>query len=110
VALDARTVSRLAAVAGGGPARAMLLGGEVIDGEAAHRIGFVQRLGALDDALAWAEEIASLAPLTLAAHKLGLDGEADDAAAAYDRAWTSDDLREGLTAFQEKRPPRFEGR
>src|SRR4051794_3979811 len=91
VALDARTVTRLAALAGGGTARAMLLGGEVVDGEAAHRTGFVQRLGTLDDALAWAEEIAALAPLTLTAHKLGLDGSAG-ADEAYDRAWSSDDL------------------
>lgn len=108
VALDGRTVTRLAAVAGGGPARAMLLGGEVVDGEVAHRLGFVQRLGHLEDALAWAREIASLAPLTLAAHKLGLDGA--DARAAYERAWASDDLREGLAAFQQKRSPKFEGR
>jgi enoyl-CoA hydratase len=108
VALDGRTVTRLAAVAGGGPARAMLLGGDVLDGETAHRIGFVQRLGQLDDAVTWAREIAALAPLTLTTHKLGLDGA--DAAAAYERAWGSDDLREGLAAFHEKRPPKFRGR
>lgn len=109
VALDARTVTRLADLAGGGSARAMLLGGDVIDGETAHRAGFVQRLGGLDAALGWAAEIAALAPLTLTAHKLGLDGS-PDAALAYDRAWASTDLGEGLAAFREKRPPTFEGR
>lgn len=112
VVLDRRTVGRISSLAGDGTARAMLLGGELVDGETAHRLGLAQRLGNLDDALGWAASIATMAPLSLAGHKLALerpdDREANDA--AYARAWGSADLQEGLAAFQEKRSPRFEGR
>ena len=73
------------------------------------RVGLVQRLGSLDDALTWADEVAALAPLTLRAHKAALEGQ-PDAAPAVDRAWASADLQEGLTAFRERRRPVFEGR
>ena len=54
-------------------ARSVLLAAEVLDGEAALRLGLVARLGDLDAALAWADEIAALAPLTVAGHKLALE-------------------------------------
>jgi enoyl-CoA hydratase len=113
--VDHETVRRLAAFAGEGTARAMLLAGEECDGAAAHRLGLVQRLGDLAAALDWAQEIAGLAPLTVAAHKLGLErtaARADDPdfAEARRRAWRSADLQEGLAAFEERRAPRFQGR
>lgn len=113
LAVDAGTVRRLARVAGDGTARAMLLAAEVVDGEAAHRTGLVQRLGGLDDAVAWASEIAALAPLTLAAHKVALESAGPDdeqrVLEAARRAWASADLQEGLRAFRERRPPAFRG-
>jgi enoyl-CoA hydratase len=109
LAVDAWTVERLSLLAGHGLARAMLLAAEVVKGDEAHRVGFVQRLGALDDALAWADEIAALAPLTLRAHKAALEAQ-PDARAAFERAWASDDLREGLAAFHDRRRPLFHGR
>lgn len=110
--VDTATVERVVALAGVGPARAMLLAAEVIDGEAAHRLGFVQRLGGLGDALEWASAIAALAPLTVAGHKLTLERPAGDpdVAAAFARAWSSEDVAEGRAAFRERRPPRFRGR
>ena len=109
LAVDAWTVDRLALLAGHGPARAMLLAAEVVKGDEAHRLGLVQRLGSLDDALAWADDIAALAPLTLRAHKAAFEGR-PDAAAALARAWASDDLTEGLAAFRERRRPVFHAR
>jgi enoyl-CoA hydratase len=114
LAVDHETVRRVAQLAGDGTARAMLLAAEVVDGESLHRTGFVQRLGGLDDALTWAAEIAALAPLTIAAHKLALESTpapADDpaVAAARRRAWSSADLQEGLAAFRDRRPPTFTG-
>jgi len=109
--IDRWSVRRLVAMAGEGPTRAMLLAAEVLRGEEAHRLGLVQRLGGLDDALAWAEAISALAPLSIAGHKLALNGGAtDDFDAAFARAWTSEDLGEGMAAFRERRPPKFQGR
>lgn len=109
LAVDPWTVDRLALLAGHGPARAMLLAAEVVKGDEAHRLGLVQRLGSLDDALAWADDIAALAPLTLRAHKAALEGR-PDAGEALARAWASDDLTEGLAAFRERRRPVFHAR
>jgi enoyl-CoA hydratase/carnithine racemase len=116
--VDHWTIQRLALLAGAGPARAMLLGAETCSGDEAHRLGFVQRLGGLETALGWADEIAALAPLTLAGAKLALNrlemgvgrGDDPDVLAAWDRAWASDDLQEGIAAFRERRRPVFRGR
>ncbi|GAC1530655.1 MAG: enoyl-CoA hydratase [Acidimicrobiales bacterium] len=113
--VDHWTVKRLALVAGFGPARAMLVAAEEYDGVAAHRLGLVQRLGDLGDALAWATAVAGLAPLTMAGHKLGLNlveqgGDQSSYREAFNAAWSSEDHRKAMVARTAKTPPTFSGR
>lgn len=109
--VDRWTVERLARLAGHGPAQWMLLAGRELSGADGHRLGFVQELGGIETALAVAASIAELAPLTIAGHKIGLNGgDPESYSAAFARAWASEDLVEGQAAFRERRPPRFQGR
>lgn len=119
--VDAYTVHHLAGAVGHSVARAMLIGTETFDGTALADSGFVHRL--VDDdtdvraaGIAWASEIARLAPLTVAAHKAMLtDAEvpvepSTEAIEARLAAWRSEDLAAGLAAFADKRRPEFHGR
>jgi len=116
---DQWTLQRLVGFVGQGPARAMCLAAETYSGSRAHDLGFVQRLvepGQLaDEARSWAELITTLAPLTIAGFKVGLN-EAEAVTdwsptyrSAFETAWASGDLAEGLAAFGDRRPPAFEG-
>lgn len=113
--VDLWTVQRLVALAGQGPARAMLLTADTLTGGDALRLGLAQRAGDSETALAWADETAAKAPLTIAGHKRMLNAldtalpEDPDVAAAFERAWASDDLVEGRAAFAERRSPVFRG-
>jgi len=116
LAVDPWTIRRLAALAGGGPARRVILTCEALSAEEALGCGLADAAGDLDAALERAARIAGLAPLTLGYSKQALNRSADlDAAdpvvdALFEEVWRSADVAEGRAARQERRPPRFEGR
>ncbi len=115
LAIDQWTVARLANEVGPSVARNMLLTASTYRAADLVAGGFVHRIGDRRAAIDWAEEIARLAPLTIAAHKVALETSAappeTDAlvVAARDRAWASADAEEGRLAFLEKRAPVFRG-
>ena len=118
LAVDRWTVERVVQEVGWSAARYMLLTGESVRAESLVG-GFVHRVGAVADALAWAVELAQLAPFTIRAHKSMLEGVSSapardisdsDMEALRLAAWNSNDATEGRRAFAEKRPPRFDGR
>ncbi len=112
MAVDAWTIRTLAQLAGTGRARRLMLAAETLDRDEALAAGLADRPGNLDDAIAWAREIAAFAPLTLAHNKRILNETADDAAieASFRAVWESEDVREAAAARDEKRPPEFKGR
>jgi enoyl-CoA hydratase len=103
-------------IAGGGLARALLVGVETVAAERAHALGLADRLGDLDDALAWAGELAGLAPLTMAYNKLAtaagpwLDPDDVTVNDAMVACFDSEDAEEGRRARLERRAPAFRGR
>jgi enoyl-CoA hydratase len=112
LAVDAWTIRTLAQLAGTGAARRMLLAAATLDRDEALARGLVDRAGTVEDAIAWAHEIAELAPLALAHSKLVLNGSADDAAIeeSFAAVWASADVAEAAAARSERRTPVFAGR
>ncbi|MFE8989286.1 crotonase/enoyl-CoA hydratase family protein [Streptomyces collinus] len=99
-----------------------LLTGEPVDGRRAGELGLANRVTgqgqAVAEALRLAEQVAENAPLALAAVKRvvrAAEGASDEEAFAFQRGemktlMASDDVREGMTAFAERRPARWTGR
>lgn len=119
---DVAGIGRLSQLVGREKAAEMLFTGELIDAAEAERIGLVGRVVAHDDLLAVALErahvIAANPPLAIARLKQGLR-------ATLDPDWTelgvwvstnlgelfkTEDHKEGVASFLEKRAPVFQGR
>jgi enoyl-CoA hydratase/carnithine racemase len=115
-------IQRLSRLVGKAKAMEMILTGEIIDANEAHRIGLVNTVVPSGELMAvgmeMAREMASRGPIALryakeAIHKgmdltleQGLRLEAD----LYLLIHTTRDRTEGITSFREKKIPRFEGR
>ena len=111
MAVDGWTIRTLAQLAGTGRARRVMLAADSLGRDEALAAGLADRAGTLDDALAWAHEIAELAPLALAHNKLVLNGGDDETVnSSFEAVWASDDVREAAAARAEKRSPNFMGR
>jgi enoyl-CoA hydratase/3-hydroxyacyl-CoA dehydrogenase len=104
-----------------GPAKALEMNtvGDPISAEEAFEYGLVNRLvpdhELFDEALAWARKFAGQAPLALesikrASHKGDLDEGIAAEKEAFASVFASEDAREGISAFLQKRKPEFKGK
>ncbi len=111
---------RLARICGVGVAKELVYTGRTIDAEEALRIGLVHAIAdpVLERALETAYELAAKSPVALSLAKrlcnLTLDGDhaggLETEAEEFGAQFASEDAKEGLAAFVEKRAPSFVGR
>lgn len=113
---------RLPRLIGRSAAVALLLSGDPIDAARAYELGLVAEVvdggDVLATAMTWAAKLGAKAPLALLATKRalgdGLDRPIDAGlkaeAAEFVSVFGSDDAREGVTAFLEKRAPQWRGK
>jgi enoyl-CoA hydratase/carnithine racemase len=114
---------RLGRIVGEARAKEMILLGRRLGAEEALRWGLVNRVApagknVVDDTIAWIDPIANGAPIAQAAaleaidrsFDVGLEHGLELEKVSYDKVLVSEDRREALSAFQEKRRPLFKGR
>ncbi|PWN36596.1 putative enoyl-CoA hydratase/isomerase [Meira miltonrushii] len=115
---------RAARLLGVSRAKSLVFTGKLLDAEEAHSWGLVEYVcdspsqSAVERAIELAQKMQKSAPLALSAAKAAIDvGEEMDLqpgldweAACYHALLPTQDRREALTAFAEKRKPQFQGR
>jgi enoyl-CoA hydratase / 3-hydroxyacyl-CoA dehydrogenase len=110
---------RLPRLVGEAKALELNLTGDPIGAEEAYEHGLVNRVVAdhelLDTALAWARKLAGQAPLAIEQIKsISAAGDLDAGIEAEKRGFAtvfgSEDAREGISAFLQKRTPHFQGK
>lgn len=112
MAVDAWTMRTLAGLAGMGVARRMMLTAATLDRKEALDCGLADAHGSIKYAVAWAHEIAELAPLSIAHSKLVLNSSGEDDVAiekSFTEVWASADIQEAAAARSERRAPVFRG-
>ncbi len=110
---------RLPRLIGAAKALEMNVIGDPITADEAYELGLANRVvpdhELLDTAVAWARKLADQAPLAIEQIKRvsaagDLDEGLDAEKQAFATVFSSEDAREGISAFLEKRPARFTGK